>query len=112
MWRRMWWWGRGSELRGPKAAAQESQTGFNSFDIPGGKPLREAPGEFRGGDPAVQHQHVAGTADAEHPALVCACRSAAQLPGWMGQDNPDHRDWDERDKLWSCAALQCHCCPS
>jgi hypothetical protein len=30
----MWWWGRGSELRGPKAAAQESQTGFNSFDIP------------------------------------------------------------------------------
>jgi hypothetical protein len=32
----MWWWGRGSELRGPKAAAQESQTGFNSFDIPGG----------------------------------------------------------------------------
>src|ERR1035437_4360639 len=30
MWRRMWWWGRGSELRGPKAAAQESQTGFNS----------------------------------------------------------------------------------
>ena len=32
-----WWWGRGSELRGPTAAAQESQTGFNSFDISGGK---------------------------------------------------------------------------
>jgi hypothetical protein len=37
MWPRMWSWGRASELRGPKAAAQESQTGFNSFDIPGGK---------------------------------------------------------------------------
>src|ERR1039457_638297 len=42
MWPRMWWWGRGSELRGPKAAAQESQTGFNSFDIPGGKADRWA----------------------------------------------------------------------
>src|ERR1019366_7719540 len=33
---------------------------------------REAPGELRGGHPAVQHQHVARAADAEHPALVCA----------------------------------------
>jgi hypothetical protein len=34
-------------LRGPKAAAQESQTGFNSFDIPGGKADRWGPQSLR-----------------------------------------------------------------
>jgi hypothetical protein len=37
-------------LRGPKAAAQESQTGFNSFDIPGGKANQWGPQSLRSMD--------------------------------------------------------------
>jgi hypothetical protein len=79
MWRRMWSWGRGSELRGPKAAAQESQTGFNSFDIPGGKADRWGKQSLRSMDDIPTFWEVVSLSWVSTTALL-AIRSISRSP--------------------------------
>src|ERR1017187_8826762 len=50
------------------------------------EPVRETPGQLRGRHPTVQHEHVAGAADAQHPALVRAVREGADRRADTGQD--------------------------
>ena len=41
------------------------------------EPVREAQGQLRSRDTAVQYQHLTGQIDFEHPALVCPIRAGA-----------------------------------